>query len=93
MQREVLILEWKKTGRSAASIEGSIGDKVERSEPFIENLATVEELAGALGLAPKTVRNWVARRQIPFVRIGKRTRFRRQSIEAWLEQQEFKSCL
>jgi excisionase family DNA binding protein len=70
----------------------SIGDKVVPLDSLIENLVTVEELAGALGIAPKTVRNWVALRQIPFLRIGGKTRFRRRSIEAWLERKEFNPC-
>lgn len=53
-------------------------------------LISVEELASELGLAPKTVRNHVARRSIPFVRIGRRTMFRLASIEAWLERMEKK---
>ena len=53
-------------------------------------LLTVEDLAGELGLAPKTIRNYVARRIIPFVRIGRRTMFRLGSIEAWLERKEKK---
>jgi excisionase family DNA binding protein len=84
------------TGRPASlpapSTEGSIGGKVVSLDPLIENLVTVEELAGALGIAPKTVRNWVALRQIPFLRIGGKTKFRRRSIEAWLERKEFKPC-
>lgn len=54
-------------------------------------LLSVEELAGELGLAPKTIRNYVARRIIPFVKIGRRTMFRLASIEAWLERKEQKS--
>jgi excisionase family DNA binding protein len=79
-------------GLPALSKEDSIGDKVTKLDPLIENLVTVEELAGALGIAPKTVRNWVALRQIPFLRIGGKTRFRRRSIEAWLERKEFNPC-
>ncbi len=71
--------------------EGKAG-KLTKSESLIENLVTVEELAEALGLAPQTIRNWVALRQIPYLRIGGKTRFRRTSIEAWLEQKEFNPC-
>lgn len=68
------------------------GAKFPKDHLLIEKLVTVEELAEALGLAPQTIRNWVALRQIPFVRIGGRTRFLKRSIEAWLEQKEFNPC-
>jgi len=57
------------------------------------NLLTVEELAKAFRRAPKTIRNWVAKRQIPFVMLGRRVMFRRESIEAWLKKKEIKSWL
>jgi excisionase family DNA binding protein len=79
--------------RAWLSKKGSIGDMVTPSDPLIEKLITIEELAGALGIAPKTIRNWIALRRIPYMRIGNKTRFRRQSIEVWLEQQEFNPCL
>lgn len=53
-------------------------------------LMTVEELAGSLGLSPKTIRNWVAKRQIPFLSLNGRTMFRRATIEAWLIKKEVK---
>ncbi len=53
-------------------------------------LMTVEELAGSLGLSPKTIRNWVAKRQIPFISLNGRTMFRRATIEAWLIKKEVK---
>jgi len=64
----------------------------DRSPRLFDNfdLMSVEDLAGSFGLAPKTVRNWVAKRQIPFVVVGRRTMFRRRSIEAWLERKERK---
>lgn len=78
--------------------EGSsnfLGDsvRISRRKLLFEKLISVEELADVLGLSPQTIRNWVAMRRIPFLRVGGKTRFRRASIEAWLEQKEFKSCL
>jgi excisionase family DNA binding protein len=61
-------------------------------ELFFEKLMTVEELADALGLAPQTIRNWVALRRLPYLRIGGRTRFRRDSLRAWLAKQENQPC-
>ena len=63
-----------------------------KSDALFEKLLTVEDLAVAFGKAPQTIRNMVAARQIPFLRIGRETKFRRESIEAWLEQKEFKLC-
>lgn len=67
-------------------------DTFPAKEPFFESLLSVEDLADAFGFAPQTIRNWVALRQIPFLRVGGRTRFRKRSIEAWLEQKENKPC-
>lgn len=68
-------------------------DKVQSSSKLFEILLTVDDVANVTGFAPQTIRNWVALRQIPFLRIGGKTRFRRRSIEAWLEQKEFNPCL
>lgn len=56
---------------------------------FFEKLMSVEEVADALRIAPQTLRNWVALRQVPFIRLGGKTRFRWRSVEAWLERKEF----
>ena len=45
----------------------------EDSGLLFDNLINVETTAEVLGVAPKTVRKWVAIRSIPFVRIGHRT--------------------
>jgi excisionase family DNA binding protein len=51
-------------------------------------LMPLEEVAVALGIAPQTLRNRVAKRSIPFIRIGRRTMFRRASLQAWLLAKE-----
>ena len=56
------------------------------------DLFSVEELAAELGYAPKTIRNMVSRRVIPFIRIGKKTFFEKQAVMAWLKQKEFRPC-
>ncbi len=60
---------------------------------FFENLITIDELAAELGIAPKTIRNWVALRKIPFIRLGRRTLFRQGSLKEWLDRKEIKPCL
>ncbi len=58
---------------------------------FFDNLITVEDLACAFGVAPRTIRNWVSLREVPFCRIRGKTYFRRKSIEAWINRKE-KPC-
>ena len=66
-----------------------LGDRAKNGRQFLEKLMSVEEVAGALRIAPQTLRNWVAMRRVPFIRIGGKTRFRWKSVEAWLERKEF----
>lgn len=64
-------------------------ERVKNGGQFFEKLMSVEEVADALRVAPQTLRNWVALRRVPFIRIGGKTRFRWKSVEAWLERKEF----
>ena len=63
----------------------------DNSAEFFENqinLISVEELAVIFGLAPQTIRNWIALGKIPHVKIGKKWFFLRRSVQEWLNQKE-----
>jgi excisionase family DNA binding protein len=50
-------------------------------------LLKVNEVAEMIGVSPKTVYGWVYQRAIPFVKPSRTTlRFRRNDIEAWLDE-------
>lgn len=49
-------------------------------------LLTTEEFADALGLSPKTVRQWTWTRKVPFVRVGRAIRFRPETVEEILNR-------
>ena len=55
---------------------------------LFDNLITVEELAVIFGLAPQTIRNWVAQGKLPYVKLGKRNMFLKGSLQKWLNQKE-----
>ena len=55
---------------------------------LFDNLITVEELAVVFGLAPQTIRNWVAQKKLPYVKIGKRNMFLVGSLQKWLDRKE-----
>ena len=60
---------------------------------LFQNLISVEIAAEALGVAPKTIHNWVSARCIPFIRVGRRVMFRPKSLELWLNRKEYKPWL
>ena len=68
----------------------SFGDK--KSDAFFDNLITIEELADYIGVSQKTIRNWVALRSIPFLRIGRKTFFIQNKICRWFQTKEFEPC-
>jgi len=75
----------KKAGRMVASRP----DKA--SGEFFDNrigVITVEELAVIFGLAPQTIRNWIALGKIPHVKVGRRYFLQRRSVQEWLNQKE-----
>ena len=55
---------------------------------LFDNLITVEELAVIFGLAPQTIRNWIALGKIPHVKIGRKWFFQERSVQEWLNQKE-----
>ena len=48
----------------------------------------VQDLALEFGVSESTVRDWVFRRKIPFVKLGSAVRFKREDIEAWVESRK-----
>lgn len=53
-------------------------------------LMTRQEVAAALGVTPKAVHNWMARREIPFVMVGRKAMFLREGVKEWLRKKECK---
>jgi excisionase family DNA binding protein len=43
------------------------------------------DIAAALNVSERTIRQWVTDRKIPFYRIGSATRFDEAEVAAWLE--------
>ena len=54
----------------------------------MEKLLLIDEVAEILGVSPKTIRAWVARRYIPFRKVGRLIRFCPKSLAAWSKRQE-----
>jgi excisionase family DNA binding protein len=46
----------------------------------MSRLLSVTEFADALGLSPKTIRQWVWMRRVSYVRVGRAIRFRPETV-------------
>jgi excisionase family DNA binding protein len=55
----------------------------------MENLIGPEEASKALAVELATIYTWVARRKIPFVKVGSALRFRPSALQAWLREREY----
>ena len=51
----------------------------------MEQLLTIQQVAGYLKISSRTVRRLVERRAMPCVRFGRVLRFREQDIARWIE--------
>ena len=73
---------------SLSKLEESACSLKQPKAVFFDNLITVEELAVIFGLAPQTIRNWVALGKLPYVKLGKRNMFLKGSLQEWLNRKE-----
>lgn len=51
-----------------------------------KRLIDVEEVAEYLGLTISTVYSWISEREIPYVKMGRLTKFDLRRIDAWIEE-------
>lgn len=52
----------------------------------INDIMTLEEVAGYLRLKPQTIYTWAQEKKIPAAKLGKEWRFRRSIIDKWFNQ-------
>jgi excisionase family DNA binding protein len=68
----------------------SQGDRASGSAetPVMPKLLTTDDVAEMTGLSPETLAQWRwLKKEIPFVRLGKKcVRYRQSDIDAWLEK-------
>ncbi len=53
-----------------------------------ERLQSVEEMAAYLGVSKETIRGWVKKGSIPFLKVGRQYKFRLSEIDEWLNSGE-----
>jgi excisionase family DNA binding protein len=58
------------------------------NRPAADILPSTNEVATLTGFKPKTIRHWVSRRLLNYIRVGNRLRFRLAAVELFLGQRE-----
>ena len=51
-----------------------------------KQLLDTNEAAEFLGISKNTLYEWVIQKKGPFVKVGRLTKFKKEALEAWLEQ-------
>ena len=54
-----------------------------------DDILTVEELANALKVNPRTIQRLVRRKELPAIRVGRQWRFRREWVDEWLKKNTY----
>ena len=49
-----------------------------------------EETSRLLGVTPGTMRGWVSQKKVPYVKIGRLTKFDPNDIEKWIQERKVK---
>ena len=54
----------------------------------MERLSNISEIAEYLGVKVNTIYAWVHTQQIPFYKVGRFVKFKKQDINIWLEERK-----
>jgi excisionase family DNA binding protein len=57
----------------------------QQEEPQVQNLWNNQQAAEFLNISPFSLRGKVLRREVPFIKIGRRTLFDPEDLRAWVE--------
>ena len=62
-------------------------DQFEKMNTFNSGLMTIEDLASYLKVTRRTIYEWLKNNKIPAVKLVGQWRFRKDRIDAWIEEQ------
>lgn len=54
--------------------------------PKQKQLLDTKEASQFLGISRNTIYEWVVQKKIPYVKVGRLTKFRQEELEAWLKK-------
>ncbi len=54
-------------------------------------LLTLDEAASYIGLSRLTMYEWVSKRKIEYVKVGRLVKFKQHALDAWIEKHTVKS--
>ena len=65
--------------------------EVENAVPTIDDFVSIQELSQWLNIPVPTLYDWVHRKRIPFIKLGRLLRFDREAIRKWIFEKSVES--
>lgn len=70
--------------KQIADRTASVFDNLENNLSGKASFLTVIDLAEYLRVSPKTIRNWVLHKEIPYFKVGRLVRFQQEEVMKWI---------
>ncbi|OGL45868.1 MAG: hypothetical protein A2149_00270 [Candidatus Schekmanbacteria bacterium RBG_16_38_11] len=55
--------------------------------PGQKQLLDTKEAAELLGISKNTLYEWVIQKKVPYIKVGRLTKFKKETLEEWLKRQ------
>lgn len=59
-----------------------VSEKISKQKQLLD----MNETAEYLGISKSTLYEWVIQKKVPFVKVGRLTKFKKEALDTWLEQ-------
>ena len=56
--------------------------------PKQKQLLDMNEASEFLGISKSTLYEWVVQKKVPFLKVGRLTKFKKEALDAWLEAED-----
>jgi excisionase family DNA binding protein len=60
----------------------NVSEKISKQKQLLD----MNEASEFLGISKSTLYEWVIQKKVPFVKVGRLTKFKKEALDTWLEQ-------
>jgi excisionase family DNA binding protein len=70
------------SSKGIVSKNSNVSEKIPKQKQLLD----MNEASEFLGISKNTLYEWVVQKKVPFVKVGRLTKFKKEALDAWLEQ-------